>query len=68
MCRERERNRNAYDQGDYNSSFALHAVELKSMSFGFPSRSNIDWAVQPQNILLEVEILDLGSRGIVLSL
>ena len=27
---ERERNRNAYNRGDYNSSFALCAVELKS--------------------------------------
>ena len=25
-----ERNGNAYDRGDYNSSFALRAVELKS--------------------------------------
>ena len=26
---EREREGNAYDRGDYNSSFALRAVELK---------------------------------------
>ena len=27
-------NGNAYDRGDYNSSFALRAVELKSYRFG----------------------------------
>ena len=26
-------NGNAYDRGDYNSSFALRAVELKSITF-----------------------------------
>ena len=28
-------NGNAYDRGDYNSSFALRAVELKSENSGF---------------------------------
>ena len=31
---ERERDGNAYDRGDYNSSFALRAVELKSENKG----------------------------------
>ena len=33
---EREREGNAYDRGDYNSSFALRAVELKKVGFTWP--------------------------------
>ena len=33
-------NGNAYDRGDYNSSFALRAVELKSLLFAVAVNSN----------------------------
>ena len=36
-------NGNVYDRGDYNSSFALRAVELKTVFTGFePTSTKID--------------------------
>ena len=37
------------------------------MSLGFMNRSDTNWAVQVQKMAKRLEMLDLGSRGIVLS-
>ena len=60
-------NGNAYDRGDYNSSFALRAVKLKT-NILVSDLVRHDPGCTATADGLRLEILDLESRGIVLSI
>ena len=61
-----------YHRSDSGTCPMVNSIQLsciaRNLSSGFPTRSDKNHAVQPQKLARRLKFLDLGSKGIALSL